>query len=116
MIFGNSEKSYLEGLFRAGQNGFKAFGYEAITVSGTVQYLTVPTGARYALMKLVSSGTGDAANYLEFNLPVTASVGMPISDGTVFDVTDAQNLAGFNIIKTTAGAAFTTVLHVQYYK
>ena len=58
----------------------------------------------------------NAANYLEFKLPVTASVGMPISDGTVFDVTDAQNLTGFNIIKTTAGVAFNTVLHIQYYR
>lgn len=114
--FGNQSKSYLSGILRNALNSFKACGYEAITVSGTAQYLTIPDGAKYALMKLVSSGTGDAANYLEFKLPVTASVGMPISDGTVFDVTDAQNLAGFNIIKTTAGAAFTTVLHVQYYK
>lgn len=107
---------FLKQIKQATLNSFKACGYEAITVTTTAQFLTVPAGARYALMKLVSSGTGDAANYLEFRLPVTASAGLPISDGTVFDVTDTQNLVGFNIIKTTAGAAFTTVLHVQYYK
>ena len=112
----NTPESYLKKIKQAAINSFKACGYEAITVSTSVQRLTIPVDSKYALMKLVSSGAGNAANYLEFGLPVTASAGMPISDGTVFDVTDTQNLASFNIIKTTAGAAFTTILHVQYYK
>lgn len=112
----DTPEQLLNKIKQATVNSFKAFAYEAITVTTTAQQLTVPAGARYALLKLISDGTGNTANCLQFRLPVTASAGMPISDGTVFDITDAQNLAGFNIIKTTSGVAANTVLHVEYYK
>ena len=38
---------------------------------------------------------------------------MPFSDGAVFDITDAQNLAGFQVIQEAAG---THKLNIQYYK
>ena len=61
-MFGNQEKSYLENLVRQGRNGFKAFAYEAVTVTGTIAYLAPPATAKYALMKLVSDATGNCAN------------------------------------------------------
>lgn len=114
MEFGNQEKSYLSRILRGSLNSFKAFSYEAITVNNTIKTLTIPSGAKYALMKFVSDATGNAANYLETgSVPVSTTVGIPISDGTVFDVTDAQNLVAFQIIQSQAG---THTLHVQYYK
>ncbi len=107
-------ENFLRQIKQSALNSFKACGYEAITVNNTIKRLTVPTDAKYALMKLVSTATGNAANYLETgSVAVTTSVGMPISDGTVFDVTDTQNLASFQIIQSQAG---THTLHVQYYK
>lgn len=114
--FGNQSKSYLSQLLRNSLNSFKAFGYEAITVDGTVKNLTIPDGAKYALMKLTSTATGNAVNYLEFGgsvTPVSTTVGLPIADGTAFDITDAANLAGFQVTQIQAG---THILYVQYYK
>lgn len=111
--FGNQSKSYLSSLVKIALNGFKAFWYEKIVVDGTVKRLTVPATARYALMKIVSSATGNCAFYLEFLLPVTSTDGLPIADGTVFDVTDYANLQGFNITQSQAG---THTLYVQYYR
>lgn len=111
--FGNQEKSYLSGLLRSALNSFKAFAYEDIAVDNTEKHLTVPADAKYALMKLVSDGTGNVANYLEFIGTVSSSKGIPISDGTVFDVTDYANLKGFSIQEITSNS---TTLYVQYYK
>jgi hypothetical protein len=111
--YGNQSKSYESRILRSSINSFKACGYEKITVDNTVKRLTVPTGAKYALLKLESSATGNSVFYLEYYRPVSATDGIPIADGTAFDITDAQNLAGFNVIQSTAG---THTLYVQYYK
>ena len=96
-------------------NLYHAFGYERITVDNTVQTLTIPDGAKYALMSLESSIATTAARYLEYGGQVVTAttIGMPLSNGSVFDVTDAQNLAGFQITREAAG---THYLNVQYYK
>lgn len=104
---------YLKRIKQNALNPDVACGYEAITITNTVKRLTIPANSKYALMKLVSDATGNAVNYLEFLLPVTSSTGIPIADGTAFDVSGAQNLAAFNAIQIQAG---THVLHVQYYK
>lgn len=115
MIFGNSEKSYLEGLFRATQNSFKALSYQQITVSGSSQALTVPSTARYALCIVESDNTtAIVARFLETTQTTVAiGVGMPVKDGTVFDITDFANLSGFRIIQESAN---TTKINIQYYK
>lgn len=100
-------------LLRNANNSFKAFAYQKLTINGTVARLTVPDGARYATMKFVSDATGNSANILQFNMPVTATDGFPIADGTVFDVTDTVNLVGFNIIQSQSG---THTLYVEYAK
>lgn len=114
---GDQSKSYLEIANRISQNSFKAIGFEQITVDNTVQGFTLPDDARYAVCILESNATGIAARYLEFGgsgTVVTANtVGLPIKDGAVFDVTDRQNLVGFQITEESSN---TTILNVQYYK
>lgn len=114
---GDQGKSYESLILKAALNGFKAFGFQQLTLSGSAQNLTIPTGAKYALIVVESSLTTIAGRYLEFGGTVTpvvaTSVGIPIKDGTVFDVTDAQNLAGFQVIQEAAG---THKLNIQYYK
>lgn len=116
---GDQSKKYLALQVKAAINGFKALSYQQLTVDGTVRYLTIPTEAKYALMSVESSIATTCARYLEFkgltagvNL-VAAGFGMPLSNGSVFDVTDAQNLAGFQIIQEAGG---THKINIQYYK
>jgi len=117
MEFGNQSKSYLSILSKLAQNSFKACGFEQILVDGTIQNLTIPTDARYAVMVLESDLTAIAARYLEFggtNTQVTATtIGLPLKDGAVIDITDRANLEGFQITEEAVG---NTVLNVQYYK
>jgi len=114
-LYGNQSKSYLSDLLKLGNNSFKAFGYESITIDGTVKTLTIPTGAKYAMYTVESSVTsGVIARYLENkSTPVSTTDGLALRDGSVGDITDAQNLAGFQITQAQAG---THVIKIQYYK
>lgn len=113
-VFGNQNKSYLEGLLRQSLNSFKSFGYQQITVDSTVQGLTIPDGAKYALLTLESDGTGYVARVLQnLNTVISSSVGMPIANGFIGDITDAENLRGFRITQTGSN---TTILNVEYFK
>lgn len=115
--FGNQSKSYLSKLLQLGLNSPKAFSYQQLSIDGTVKNLTIPTGAIYALISVESTITsGVAARYLEFGGGVTqvsAGSGMPLYDGTVFEITDFANLNGFQVTREAAG---TTTLNIQYYK
>jgi len=116
---GDQSKVYIAKQLQAQLNGFKAFGYQQLTVDNTVQNLTIPTGAKYALMVMESDLATTCARYLEFKgvsagIDVVASgFGLPLSNGTVFDITDAQNLTGFQITEEAGG---THKLNIQYYK
>lgn len=116
-LFGNQSKSYLSQLVQLGLNSPKAFGYQQLSVDATVKNLTIPTGATYAIITVESTITsGVAARYLEFGgsgTPVAAGSGMPLYNGTVFDISDAANLNGFQVTREAAG---TTTLNIQYYK
>lgn len=113
--FGNQSKSYLAQLVQSALNDFKSFAYEAITVDGTVQKLTVPDGAKYAIAVLESDSTIIAARILRnTSIPVSATDGLPIYAGAVLDITDYANLIGFQITEADAGA--TSILHVEYFK
>ena len=110
----DNSKTYLKKLVSVSQNSVKSFGYEKITVTGTLATLTIPDGATYALCILESTATGTAARILQNKgTTVTASVGMPILAGAIFDISDYANLDGFQIIKDQAG---TTSLYVEYFK
>lgn len=117
LLNGDQSKSYLNQLVTLANNGFKAFAYQALTVTGaTAQSLTIPVGTKYMECRLESSITASVpVRYLLLGgatLPTTTT-GMAINHLDVFDVTDAQNVNNFRIIEATAG---THVLHVQYYK
>jgi len=113
--FGNQSKSYLSNLVKQGLNSFKAFSYESITVDGTVKNLNIPVNAKYALITVESSiTTGVIARYLETKqTTVSTTNGLALRDGSVIDITDAQNLSGFQITQAQGG---THVIKVQYYK
>ena len=107
---------YLKKISQAALNGLTAFSYQQLTLSSSVQSLTVPEGSKYALIIAESSIATTCARYLEFKNVSTAVAigsGMPISNGTVFDVTGVQNLVGFQIIQEAAG---THKLNIQYYR
>ncbi len=114
--FGNQSKSYLEALLQGSLNSYKAFAQQVLTVSGSIQNLTIPDGAKYAKITVDSNASGVVARYLEFGgsgTPVSSTIGLSLRDGTVFDIIDAQNLFGFQVIET---ASHTTTLYIQYYK
>ena len=117
MEFGNQSKSYQSLLLRASLNGYKAFGFEQLTVGNTVVNLTIPTGAKYALIVVESTISTNCIRYLEFGgankVVNNTTIGIPVSNGSVFDITDAQNLSGFQAIQVGAG---THKLNIQYYK
>lgn len=108
-------EEYLKKIKQSTVNSFKACGYQQLTVSGSMQKLTVPTDAKYALIIVESSETTlIVARYLEVGSPtVVAGTGLPLKDGNVFDITDTQNLVGFQVIQE---AGYTTKLNIQYYK
>jgi hypothetical protein len=114
-LFGNQSKSFLAELVKINKSNLLAFGYQKLTVAGTVVGLTIPTGATYALITVESSLTTPAIRYLELNLvtPPSATDGMSRSNLDTFDITGASNLVNFRAIQIAAG---THTLHIQYYK
>ena len=113
--FGNQSKSYLSKLVRQGANSFVSMGFEQITVDATIQRLTVPAGAKYALCVIESDNTtAIVARCLQhYSSSLASGVGVPLKDGSTFDITMTENLSGFCI---TEEAAHTTILNVEYFK
>lgn len=109
---GDQSKEYLKELLQITRYNLVACGYQKLTVAGTAVSLTIPTGARYALVVVQSSIATPAIRYLEYGTP-TATDGIPRSDLDAFDIQGAQNLANFKAIQVGAGAH---TLHIQYYK
>lgn len=109
---GDQSKEYLKELLQITRYNLVACGYQKLTVAGTAVSLTIPTGARYALVVVQSSIATPAIRYLEYGTP-TATDGIPRSDLDAFDIQGAQNLANFKAIQVGAG---THTLHIQYYK
>jgi len=116
MPFGSDQsKTLLRELIQITRYNLVALDYQKLTVAGTAVQLTVPAGARYALIVLQSSITTPAIRYLELGdktLP-TATDGIPRSDLDALDVQGYQNLVNFRAIQVGAG---THTLHIQYYK
>lgn len=84
----------------------KPLGYEQITSLAASQSLTVPTGARLAVLICETQ----AVRWRDDGTDPTASVGMPLAVGVQF--TYSGNLAEIEIIEQTASAK----LNVSYYK
>ena len=98
-------------------NDYVAFATQQITASTSVQALTVPDKARYALISVESDVTTRSIRYWENGSLPSASVGIIKTNGDIFDVTGANNLANFRfILDTLAAASAVSKLNVQYYK
>lgn len=96
-------------------NPGKCVGFEQITVTSTAKNLN-PTVCsqtpRYAIMALESDVTGVAVRYLLTGSVPTASVGMPKSNLSSWDVISTQDIVRFKIIQAQVG---THTLNVEYY-
>lgn len=93
-------------------NDYRAFAHEILTVGGTVVKLTIPTGARYALINVESSATGKAIRFwLDGSAPTTTN-GLFKANNEAFDITEFSNLENFKAIQAQAG---THKLMVQYF-
>ena len=93
--------------------------YEKITVTdASIKMLTVPSGTKYCEIFVESATTsGYVANYVTYEdttttLP-TVTDGIPVMNGTFFDIPNVDSISNFRIIGRTG---ITTTLHVQYYK
>lgn len=82
----------------------KPLGYEQISAPATSTALTVPTGARYALIKV-----SVACRWRDDGQDPTAAIGMTIDAGDEFWY--AGHLPAFRIIQTAA-----SVVDVAYYR
>ena len=81
-------------------------GYQQITSLGSAVGLTVPTGAKIAVISV----TGAGVRYRDDGTDPTASVGMPLPSGTV-GWTYSGDLEAIKFIEQTGTAA----LNVSYY-
>lgn len=113
--FGNQSKSYLSKLVRHSDNGFKAFSYEKLSISSAAVFTpTIPDGTRYMEVRAESSVTASVPlRFLITGANPTATDGMALNHLDFIDITDAQNIQNFKVIRTAAG---THTLHIQYYK
>lgn len=89
----------------------RAIGKETITVS-TATGLTVPDGAKYAIMSVESTATGVVIRYWSDGSTPTATDGFALYPGDRVEVFNASNLANFIAI---AGQAGTHKLQVIYF-
>ncbi len=92
-----------------------AFSYQQITVSGSIQKLTVPAGAKAATI-IVESTTPTVIVARILNngsSAVSSGVGIPVKEGTSFEIIGTSNLFGFQIIQE---GAYATKINVEYYK
>jgi len=95
-----------DGKLQAGvSEGYTPLGYQQLTALGTASALTVPDGARLALLQ----AEGADVRWRDDGTDPTATVGMMLAVGTVMLYTG--DLTAFRAIETAAGAK----LNVSYY-
>lgn len=115
--YGNSSKSYLSELTRLTKKNLIACGYQKLDVStANAKSLTIPAGATYMEISATSSNTTTIPMFYlmlgNTTLP-TSTDGLPLRDGTFYDVVGYPNLLNFRVIRTGAD---TNTLYIQYYK
>lgn len=81
-------------------------GYQQITTVSSATHLTVPTGAREAVI----IAEAQAVRYRDDGVAPTATVGQPLAVSTVLDYTGT--LSAIQFIEQTSGAK----LNILYYK
>lgn len=109
----DNSKTYLRELVRQGLNDLEAFFYEKITVDSNVKTLTIPAGAKVAVVSLVSTITGAPAAWVRYDGTPSTGGGSPFYNGDRWNIVDPKNLVNFKIIQDSAG---THTLYVEYYR
>ena len=109
----DNSKTYLRELVRQGLNDLEAFAYEKVVVTGSVSTLTVPAGAKVAVLSLVSTITTGPAAWVRYDANPATGGGSPFYNGDRWNVVDPKNLVNFKIIQDSAG---THTLYVEYYR
>jgi hypothetical protein len=90
-----------------------AIGKQELTLSGTAQGLTIPTGSRSALMQVESTElTALCMRFWEDGSTPSSSSGMFRMNGDFLEIITAANLSQFKAINVTG----TTKLSITYYK
>lgn len=95
-------------------------GYQKLSVTDAAAVsLTAPEGTKYCeIMVESATTTGFVVNYLNSMsagsvvLP-TATDGIPVSHGTLFDIQNSDGVTNFRAI---CRAGLSATLHIQYYK
>lgn len=114
----DQNKYYTSELVRLNKKNLIAIGYEQLVVNGaTAQSLqSIPDEATYMEISLESDITATVpVRYLmlgDVTAPTTTT-GLPLRDGTFFDVNGRPNIINFRVIESTNG---THTLNIQYYK
>lgn len=113
--FGNQSKSYLSKILRHDTNAFKAFSYQNLSISSAAVFTpSIPDGTKYMEIRVESSVTASVPlRYLITGGNPTSTDGMALNHLDLLDITDAQNIQNFKVIRTGAG---THNLHITYYK
>jgi hypothetical protein len=114
-LYGNQGKSFLEELVRQGNNSPVCIDKEVLTITtGSLGLANIPVDATHAEIQVESTNTSDAVRYWYNGSAPTASVGMKQGDGAYIEITNAENIRKFRIIKGTGGG--TTQINVLYFK
>lgn len=94
-------------------NDYNAFAVQTVSVTTSALGLTIPSGAKYALIQIESTNTVDAVRFW-INATPTSTVGMIRNHLDVLDLIGANNLAQFRFIKGAGGG--TSQLNIIYYR
>lgn len=90
-----------------------AIGHQTISLGASASSLTIPDGAKSALIQIESDNTtAPVMRFWEDGTLPTTTVGMFRLNGDFLEVTTAQNLVNFRAINVTG----TTKLQITYYK
>ena len=104
---------YLTKLLQVFINDVNAIGNQTIVASGTAQSLTPTTGATKALIQVESAVATASIRYWEDGTAPTSSVGMLHLNGSVIELTTAENIRNFKFIQSVAGSI---QLNITFYK
>ena len=113
MAINQNTVGYLTKLLQVLTNDVNAIGNETLVVDTIALSLTPTSGANKALIQVQSTVTTTAIRYWENGTVPTSSTGFSQGNGAVIELTTAENIKNFKIIKETAG---TTQIVVTYYK
>jgi hypothetical protein len=114
MSINQNPVGYLTKLLQVFINDKNAIGKQTLTISGTSQSLTPPTGATYARFQVESTNTIDAIRYYEDGSTPTSTLGWVQGNTFVMELTTSENIRNFKVIAGAGGG--TTILNITYYK